>query len=90
MYAWERIETGSGQSDIEQSGQIAESGCQTRLPDAAVLPTIRVKISKNCQGSFGPTMSCFYGPTHFFKGPEFLISPFQYMGFITASRRIID
>ena len=25
---------------IEQSGQIAESSCQTRLPDAAVFPTM--------------------------------------------------
>ena len=28
------------QTTIEQSGQIAESGSQTRLPDAAVLPTM--------------------------------------------------
>ena len=41
-----------------------------------------VKISKNCQGSFGPLMSYFGGPSQSFKGPDFLIS---WMGLITVS-----
>ena len=37
-------------------------------------PPPGVKISKNCQGSFGPLMSCLWGPSQSFKGPDFLIS----------------
>ena len=37
-------------------------------------PNAGVKISKTCQGPFGPIMSYFRGPSQSFKGPDFLIS----------------
>ena len=40
-----------------------------------------VKISKKCQGSFGPLTSNLWGPSQYFKGPDFLIS---LMGLITV------
>ena len=40
-----------------------------------------VKISKDCQGSFGPLMSYFWGPSQLFKGPGF---PFPLKGLITV------
>ena len=60
-----RLQSGSQQMQgVQQSGQIAESGSQTRLPDAAVLPTMLYGwyvLNLNLKLDFNPNLTITVG-----------------------------